>query len=98
MHSKLLYKINKFGIAGKLYNWLGDIFHDRSQSVRVNNSISKPYKVLSGVPQGSPGPYSFLIFISDIYSVSDNHNVIVKLLPTILNCIVLYILMQIICF
>ena len=80
MHSKLLYKTNKFGIAGKLYYWLDEFLRDSSQSVRVNDTISKSSKFLSGVLQGSVlCPILFLIFINDMCSVSDNHKVSVKL-------------------
>ena len=80
MQSKLLHKVNKSGIAGKLYDWLGGFLHDRSQSLRVNNVNSKSSNVLSGVSHGCVlGPILFFIFINDICSVSDNHNVSVKL-------------------
>ena len=71
VHSKL---INTFGITGNFYDLLG------SQSVRVTNINSKSSTVLTGFPQGSAlGPILFLIFINDTGSVSDNHNVSVKL-------------------
>ena len=89
MHSKLLHKINESGIAGKLYDWLCDLLHDHSQFVWVHVN-SKSSKVLSGVTLGSIfGPILFLIFINDICSGSDNHNVSVNYLLMILNGVVL---------
>ena len=63
----LLNKIKKLGIGGKIGRWLYSFLTGRTQSVLVNNTLSAPTDVLSGVPQGSViGPLLFLILIGDI--------------------------------
>ena len=53
VHSKLLFKLEKYGIAGNLLLWLTSFLSNRLQTVKVNNSHSEWSDVLSGVPQGS---------------------------------------------
>ncbi|XP_072178279.1 uncharacterized protein [Diadema setosum] len=66
-HSRLLYKLDYYGIRGTLHNWLADFLHNRTQRVILEGSISSSVNIASGVPQGSViVPLLFLLFINDM--------------------------------
>ena len=66
-HGILLYKLSKLGIGGKLLNWIKNFITLRYQKVIVDNKLSDPVKVKSGIPQGTVlGPILFLIYVQDM--------------------------------
>ena len=66
-HSRLLHKLNYYGINGKLHNWLTTWLTKRTQQVVIDGKTSTHRKVKSGVPQGTVlGPVMFLLYINYI--------------------------------
>ena len=66
-HTILLKKLSSLQISGKVHAWLAEFLCNREQQVRVEGELSKPTKVVSGVPQGSVlGPLLFLVLIMDL--------------------------------
>ena len=51
-HKLLLHKLFNIGIQGDVLNWIKYYLFNRIQSVNINSNMSKPQKVISGVPQG----------------------------------------------
>jgi len=66
-HSKLLIKLNSYGIRGDLLSLIGDFLADRSQCTRVGSRLSSSTTLTSGIVQGSClGPLLFVIYINDV--------------------------------
>lgn len=84
-HSRLLYKLQKYGIRGKAYQWIQSYLSKRYQLTEICNII-KNTKITfksstkingSGVPQGSIlGPLLFLLYINDIPKVLKQESIL----------------------
>ena len=66
-HKLLLHKLFNIGIQGDVLKWIKSYLFNRIESVKIEQNMSKPQKVISGVPQCSVlRPILFLIYINDL--------------------------------
>lgn len=73
-HKRLIYKLETYGVEGRILGWIKDFLSNRSQRVVVDGHASPEAAVTSGVPQGSVlGPMLFLIYIKDISDETNSH-------------------------
>ena len=79
-HTKLLAKLNDYGIRGNVLSWLEMYFVNRTHQTRVGTCLSPEEMLMSGVVQGSGiGPVSFLIYVDDLAKLLECHGIVVKL-------------------
>ena len=65
---------HRYGVSGSALNWFKTYFTNRTQSVVINNSLSKPHVPIEGVPQGSViGPLSFTLYTAPLEDIIEAH-------------------------
>lgn len=66
-HGKLLDKLAKLGLSGRILGFVQEFLRDRTLAVRVGQSVSKSHSIDMGVPQGSIiAPILFSLMLHDI--------------------------------
>ena len=66
-YRRLLFKLQRYGIRGKVQEWIKFFLTERYQRVVINGTPSSFNKVTSGVLQGTIiGPILFLLYINDM--------------------------------
>ena len=60
-------KLDWYGIRENTHKWISTFLTNRTQNVVINNTVSSPCNVISGIPQGTVlGPILLLIYINDL--------------------------------
>ena len=76
--SKLLVKLQNYGIRGNCFELIKNYLCSRKQITKFNNVKSDTECILFGVPQGSVlGPLLFLLYINDIVNSASHSEFVI---------------------
>ena len=71
-HERLVHNLRKRRIPLILINWIISFLKDRETIIKLFEGESQPYKVTTGIPQGSPiSLILFLFFITDLLDITN---------------------------
>ena len=67
-HDILMHRLaESFGIVGQAHDWISSFVTRRTYSVRFGGTTTSPWKVRSGIPQGSIlGPLLYILYTADV--------------------------------
>ena len=75
-HNILISKLENAGIRDSILKWFSSYLTNRKHQTFVNNNLSEPLYMKTGIPQGSClGPLLFLIYINDIKQVFNENEI-----------------------
>lgn len=70
----LIYKINDFNLPPYLTNYLISFLNDRTANIEFESTLSRPFKLKSGTPQGSPlSPILYILYTADSMNGIPDH-------------------------
>ena len=74
-HSILLHRLQyRFGVNGTALHWFKSYLSDRTQSISIDVSVSKPFQLTYGVPQGSvDGPILYTLYTAPLEDIFVRH-------------------------
>ena len=62
-----------FGIVGQAHDWLSSFITGRTYSVRFGGTTTSPWRVRSGIPQGSIlGPLLYILYTADVAALVES--------------------------
>jgi hypothetical protein len=73
-HDILMHRLaESFGIVGQAHDWLSSFVTRRTYSVRFGGTTTSPWKVRSGIPQGSIlGPLLYILYTADVAALVES--------------------------
>ena len=74
-HNQLLNRLmSRYGVKGKVLQWISSYLSGRTQSIAIGNVLSDPVDLNCGVPQGSvAGPLIFTLFSAPLQDIIESH-------------------------
>ncbi|CAF0779354.1 unnamed protein product, partial [Adineta ricciae] len=65
-HDGLIYKLNDLRLPQYIIKYLISFLNNRTAAIEIENILSRPFKLMSGTPQGSPlSPLLYIMYTAD---------------------------------